>query len=265
MDRRTFLRRAVAAGAVGSAAIGTVAAEAPPARPDHLEHVGDDPAVLEKYQPSFITNHDTREKIVGTYGWHAESTEYENLRAHYYWVKYPTQEGLIPSYIPLIGGSDSHFTDHEPIIVFSDTDTGDVTRVICSGYHHFVLDLPASDLELLARETDAPTNAKIRINTTHHHYRNGAGFERDGVLPDTISGAEFRSWLAKREDWYRDGVFTKSSETAIEDPFSLLPSGGRDTWWKDGTRDAWFARNVWIPLGLRGADETDSLRVEESK
>ncbi len=252
----------MAVGALGTATIGTTTAAEPPSRPDHLENVGDDPAILERFQPSFITNYATRTDIVGVFGWHAESSEYPDLRATYYWTKYPTQKGLLPSYIPFVGGSDSHFTDHEPIIVFSDVNTDEIQRVICSGYHHFVLDLPASDLELLAREADDPTHPKMRINVNHHHYRNGAGLERDGVLPDTIAGAKFGSWLDRREPWYDNGIFEETSKTAVEDPFSLLED--RTTWWKDGTWDAWAARNIWLRFGLRGADETDPLRVEES-
>lgn len=262
MHRRKFLRRAAAAGAVGSVVIGTVAAAEPPSRPDHLENVGDDLDQLRKYQPSVITNYDTRQKMVGCYGWYAESSksECENLRATYFWIKYPTQKGLIPSYVPVVGGSDSHFKDHEPILIISNVDTGEVERVLASGGHHFVLDLPASNLELLSRETDDPTHPKMRVNVNHHHYRNGAGNERDGVLPSTISGVEFGSWLDKRGPWYDNEVFKKTSETAVEDPFTLIDEV--DTWWKEGTRDAWFARNIWIPLGMREADESDTLRVE---
>ena len=260
ISRRQFLATATATAAA-IAVTDTATATETPSRPDHLENVGDDPAILKRYQPSVITNYDTRTKLVGFYGWHAESSEYPGLRATYYWAKYPTQKGLIPSYVPIFGGSDSHFRDHEPIIVFSDTDTGEVKRVICSGYHHFVLDLPADDLELLARETDDATHPKIRINVNHHHYRNGGGATRDGVLPSTIAGAEFGSWLDKRSAWYKNDVYEKSSEEAVEDPFSLLED--RTTWWADGTRDAWVARKIWLRFGLRGADETDTLRVEE--
>ncbi len=101
MHRRQLLRRAVAVGALGTATIGTTTAAEPPSRPDHLENVGDDPAILERFQPSFITNYATRTDIVGVFGWHAESSEYPDLRATYYWTKYPTQNGSTSELYPV--------------------------------------------------------------------------------------------------------------------------------------------------------------------
>ena len=259
-SRRQFLAGATATAAA-IAVTDTAAAAETPSRPDHLEHVGDDPAELRKFQPSLIASYDARQKLVGCYGWYAESSKFPDLRAYYYWFKYPTQESGLAALLPFLSGPDAHFQDHEPYIAFVDKETGEVDRTIQSGYHHFVLELGSDDLELLARETEDPTHPKLRVVDPWHHFRNGRGATRDGVLPTTISGAEFDSWLDKRSAWYKNDVYEKSSEEAVEDPFSLLED--RTTWWEEGTRDAWVARNIWLRFGLRGADETDTLRVEE--
>lgn len=261
MHRRQFIRRAAAAGALGTLAVGTATAAEPPSRLSHLENVGDDIAELRKYQPSIIASREARQLLVGVYGWYAESSEYPDLRAYYYWFKYPTQQSGLTSLIPFLSGPDAHFGDHEPFVSIVDKNTGEVVRTLKSGYHHFVLELLNSDLELRTQHADVPSHPKLRVVDPWHHFRNGANASFDGVLPDTISGAEFGSWLDKRDPWYTNGVYQKSSTEAVEDPFSLLE--GRDTWWADGTWDAWAARNIWIPLGMRGADESDTLRVED--
>ncbi|MFC6720893.1 hypothetical protein ACFQGT_00405 [Natrialbaceae archaeon GCM10025810] len=259
MYRRTFLARAGAVTISSVALTSPASAQSVPDRPDHLENVDDDTDELEQYQPSFIASSTTRSEIEGVYGWYADSSEYDG-RAYYYWVRYPTQRGILPSWVPVVGSADSHFRDHEPVVVYTD-DAGDVERVIVSGYHHFVLDLDSDSLELREDRADDPTHAKLRIVDHHHHYRNGADSTRDGVLPDTMAGVDLRGWLDERESWYDLGVFESSNPEAIEDPFALRDD--LDTWWADGSADAWVGRNVWVPLGLRGADETDTLRIEE--
>lgn len=256
IPRRTYLRRAV--GLAGAGAIATTTASADDSDHDtsHIHSITGDTDVIEDYLPSLVMSHEARQKFVGTYGWKAESTKYDT-DAYYYWFKYPTQRGFFEQ---ILGNSpDSHFTDHEPFICFVNPD-GTVERAIFSGYHHFVAEVNGSDAVLVEdRVAGQPTHLKLRVVDPWHHFQHYESNDRDGVLPDTIGGSEFRSWLDIREAWYDNGVYSKSHHPAVEDPWVLLD---RDTWWEDGSRDAWFARNVWIPLGLRGADETDSLRVE---
>jgi len=243
--RRQYLA-SLAAG--GLATIGTASADGYPSRPDHITSVTGDVDVIAEYQPSLITSIDARQSMVGTYGWRAESSEHD-VDAYYWWIVYPTQDGFLGSF------GDSHFLDHEPIIFYVNSD-GTVESIVFSGYHHFVAE--EQDPRLVEdRVAGTPTHPKLQVVDPHHHYRHYDSDDRDGVRPDTISGTEFRSWLAVREAWYDNDVYSKSHHPAIEDPFLLRE---RDTWWEDGSVDAWVGKNVWPLIGHAGYDERGDLR-----
>ncbi|WP_338141470.1 hypothetical protein [Natrinema salifodinae] len=43
------------------------------------------------------------------------------------------------------------------------------------------------------------------------------------------------------------------------DPFEFYSNDGRQHWWRSDTRDAWFARNVYVPMSTTLGDSRDEL------
>ncbi|WP_049967301.1 hypothetical protein [Natrinema thermotolerans] len=243
------------AGILGGLTVGgttAAAAEDPPEwAVDHITSVGDDPAELRKYEPYLDIPWSDQQSLIGVYGWYADSSEFDT-RAYYYWAKYAKQDSLTDS-IPVLGpllSLDSHFKDHEPVAVFADTDTGEVTDVIYSGYHHFGVRLTGEEMTLVQDETDRPTHPSLQVAVPHHHYRHQRD-ETKGVPAHTISGAEFGSFLEQRSVWDQNNVFASSHEPAVNDPW-LAKSRG--TWWAKDTWDYQFAR-IRILLNWRDGGE----------
>lgn len=257
LSRRQFLTGATATAAA-IAVPGLASAATPPDwAPGHITNVGDDPAELRKCEPYLDMPWSEQQALIGVYGWYADSEDYDT-RAYYYWLKYPRQNSLADS-IPFIGpllSLDSHFGDHEPVVVLADSETGAVQRVLYSGYHHFAVDLAGDEITLVQDETDQPTHPSLTVATTHHHYRHQRD-ETQGVLAHTIAGAEFGSFLEAQPNWAKNNVFKSSNPAAVYDPWKIKQLG---TWWAKDSRDYQFAR---IRLLLNWRDQGhDELATE---
>ncbi|QCW05228.1 hypothetical protein [Natrinema pallidum] len=253
VSRRRFLATAATTAAAAVAVPGLASAADPPGWTlSHITAVGDDEAELRQYEPYLDIRFDDQQQQVGVYGWWAESSEHDT-RAYYYWAKYAKQDSLadrIPFLGPLLS-ADSHFKDHEPIIVFTDPDSGDVQTVVYSGYHHFAVRLTGDEMTLAQDELSIPTHPSLAVATPHHHYRHQRDATR-GVPAHTIAGSEFGSFLEKQPQWERNRVFAKSHDPAVFDPWVARDRG---TWWDKSTRDYQFAR-IRILLNLRDGGET---------
>ena len=242
--RRQVLRAgAVAVGSV-VALSSTAAAAEPPERPDHIHTVSDDPAELAKWQPALHASYSTRQEMRDIYGWKAESDNYET-DAYYYWLRYPSQSSAWEEWLGLdgawFGAADAHLKDHEPFIAF--VKDGALDSVVFSSGHHYADELTADEANL----TDGQ-HANLAVDPTHHHFNHqGAG---DGALPsEFLDGVE--SWLDARKAWYENGVYAKSSEDAVEDPWAARERG---MWWAEDTRDAKL-KGIYQTLNLGGAGD----------
>ncbi len=232
-----------------------------PKFPDHITDVRDDLSELENYQPRLVTQtQQARSDMVGMYGWSADS-ENHDVTAHYYWVKSNTQRSVFYTFGVGNLGPERHFEDHEPIIVFENPD-GTVDKVVCSGGHHLSLVIDGEYGHLIEdRVPDRRTHVVLRQVRPHNHFMEAESTEDGGYVQGY---AEFASWLDVRDRWYRNDHFEKTSDVAVMDPFSFYPPppDGRTYWWREGTWDAWAARNLRIRT-LAIGNERDTLRYEE--
>lgn len=239
-----------------------------PEPPEHITEIRADTDELEQYQPKLYLDYlpwdeqqQTKADMRGVYGWTAESADYD-VTAHYFWTRYNTQRS-VTWYLGFdLPGEwdDSHYLDHEPTIVFVDDD-GEVDEIWTTGGHHYGLRIDGVRGNLSEnRVEDTETHVNLSVIRPHNHYRQ-APLGEEGSFPQTW-GATFDSWLDVRETWYDNGRYGNTSYEAIEDPFSFYDRD-RQHWWREDTTDAWFAKNVWIPLGLSRGDDRDRLFYEE--
>ncbi len=261
VSRRRFV------ATIGTAAVATVAGSSSASADSAPEwssavtteiNRSDDLEELRTYQPLFNISPAAREKLIGLYGWKATSPEHPT-DAYYYWARYTHQEPASASYLDRAVGvlaSDAHLHDTEPVIVFVDSETGKPEQATVTGYHHYATDVTDGRYFIQNEHPDLATHVTLGVVDPWHHYTRDATHQ-----VATVEGfAEFGSWLDKRAEWADDGMYENSSNAAIDDPW-YMQSGGRSTWWADGTRDARAAK-LWLWMGLRGADNADSLRIE---
>lgn len=229
-----------------------------PQFPDHITEVRDDIAELENYQPRLeIATQQARDDMEGMYGWTAESEDHD-VTAHYYWVRSHTQRSIF-WYLGLDAGPEEHYKDHEPILVFENPD-GTVDKVVFSGGHHLAAEIDGEWGHLIEdRMADRRTHVVLRQMRPHNHF-----VEAESTVDgEWVQGhSEFGSWLDRYEDWYRNGRYDKTSDVAVMDPFAFYPSDGRTYWWREGTWDAWAAKNVYVRRPAVG-DQRAILRFEE--
>jgi hypothetical protein len=265
--RRQFLRAAGIGTTLGVSTVlsGPTSAQVDTSewqyKPDHITYSYDQ-AEIEAYQPQFVTSRDTRQQIVGIYGFKAESTKHD-LSAYYYWLRYSFQSSASDSLGTisqlLSGGPDGHFRDHEPVIVFS-RDDGTPDRVVTTGYHHFALEIDADTDDTVwtqDRLSGVESHVHLDIVDPWHHYKTVPPPDDRGTFLESVATVD--NWLEVRDAWKDNGFYDKSHGPAIENPFVMLE---RDTWWADDTIDRQLAP-LWIKIGLGGARDSDQLRIED--
>lgn len=225
---------------------------------DHIDDWGDDPEVLEHYQPRLVIDPRDREQFLGTYGWYADSEEH-GQRAVYLWTRYSHQDSLF-DFLPFVGPFfqiDAHFGDHEPVIVFVDLDSGEVEEVLYTGYHHYAAHLTRDDGLPLSesRKEGEETHVTLRVIHPHHHFE--IERDRDGVPVDTLG--PINSFAEAYPAWTDRGIFENTYHPALQDPWRLTDRGH---WWEEGTWDQRLAR-IHIALDWRDAGDRDELVVDE--
>ncbi|SDL08763.1 hypothetical protein [Natronorubrum texcoconense] len=244
-----------------------------PIPPDHITEIRDDLDELREFQPEFYYGHmnyleqeEARSKARGLYGWTAESEDHD-VTAHYYWFRHQTQQSLLNTLFNVdVSWGDAHYLDHEPTIVFRREDKT-VDTIVTTGGHHYALYIdgewgPMSEEYVSGRET----HVNLMVIRPHNHYMESpSSAVGDGQFVEDFRGT-FGSFRDVREDWYDEGIddgrYNNTADRAIEDPFVFYDEE-RHHWWDSDTNDAWFARNVWIPLGLSEGTSRNRLRFEE--
>ena len=156
---------------------------------------------LSDYQPELELDH-VEVKPTTLYSTYCTSPEYDEDVAMYI-AYYPVQDSLT--------SADSHRLDREPVYVFIDDETGEVTRVTYSAYHY------------IKGEDTSPalngSNPGLRVAEPHHHYQSTAV---DGEFVD------LRPLSEEHQAWYDNGWKAESGVTA--NPYGI---DGQDSWWSE--------------------------------
>ncbi len=252
--RRDVLRGAgLAVAAAGGASVPAVAQTGDyahwDAQPEHVTLSYSEDTLLD-YAPRLIASQETRDKLIGLYGWTATSPEYD-LDWHAYVATYTHQDGTVDSGI--FGFSDSHVGDTEWYFVASDPETGETDRVVYDAYHWLAGKLRASDITLDG------THPVAKIVAPWHPYRHvdidasrATSVESVGDLTD-----EFGAMLA-------NGLDEDLQPGTVVDP-ARMDFGGRSHWWRndigDFSFDAMYA-SLLYRLGFAGADTVDPGALE---
>jgi hypothetical protein len=214
--RRQFLTQtgAAAVALAGVGAVRRVRADHDAAQPDHVRLVYDADR-LRRYRPLLDMEQADREKLLGLYGWVAESPEYDT-DVMVYWMKYTDQEA--PWWAPGTG----HFGDHEPVQVEVDKQTGEVQRVRASIFHWLKGEVTGAAMPL----GDDGRHPELRVFNPHHHFTAAApgavlrkievndlhevydSMLANGLEESLVPGASRKPWLMRTEpDFWRPGEF----------------------------------------------------------
>jgi hypothetical protein len=211
LTRRRFLT-ATAAGVAGTAAVsGRVAANHRDQQPAHVT-LSYDEATLERYQPLYVIAEEDREKLIAQYAWTAKSPEFDT-DAHVYWTSYTHQEGVTEF--------DSHDGDHEPVYVYSDSQTGDVKEVVASVYHWLAGGTHASGIRI-----DNGSNPVLRVMTPHHHHT-AADADSSTHRP------QLENLDQVFDDWLANGMEDDLEPGTVVNPWRMTGPDARTHWWHD--------------------------------
>ena len=242
VGRRAFLRgTGAAAVATGGVAIATgpAAAAHDTAKPEHVT-LSFDETTLERYRPRLVTRH-LDVSPSKQYAWLATSPEHDT-DAYTYWTWYVTQEGLTDR--------DSHYLDREPVYVFVDAETDEISEVVYSGYHWLAA-------RTRSPTTDVDDHPLFQVaERYHHYYRTG---------DDTGELVDLADMDAVFDEWIDNGWEEDLEPGAAQYPWLLasVDSGAsRAHWWRENSLGfSWTAQwmRLWKRLGLRGADEADAV------
>lgn len=244
MKRRAFLKKAGALSSLGigvTASAGIASATHLGEQPEHVTITYDEDW-LKQYQPALVFEKGTQDKLIGQFAWRATSTEYEE-DVGVYWCSYTHQDG--------VSEYDSHLGDHEPLYVFVDSETGDVSRIIYSAYHW------------LAGRTTAPpldaTHPKMHVVKPWHHYYTtpAAGSFADLYKLGSQESLDDPNVTTTFESWLENGLEESLEPGTVVDPWIMKSRGD---WWRDDVAGVSFNAiyvSVLLKLGLHEASQTD--------
>lgn len=238
------------AAAVGSTAAGRVAADHDTSVPGHVT-ITDPMDELEYYRPLLDLNTQTVEVNPTTiYGWKAASSEH-STDVYVYVTYYTHQEGITTW--------DSHIYDREPVYVFVDESSGNITKCLYSGYHW------------LKAETRTPPIFKdstgehpaFMVAEKWHHYL--VDEKKSGYLESVDS-------LGNEDQLQLDGVNTKFEEFldngweedllkgVVVNPWKM-ESPDVESWWASDREE--ILRQIYVSVSripfvdIQGASTTD--------
>jgi len=226
---------------VGSALGGRVLADHDTFQPEHVT-IDFPTDKMNRYRPAFDLSAVDPDDILGLYGWRARSPEYD-YDYYVWWMRWSHQEGVAPA------GVDSHYLDHEPVLVGVNPSNGSVEYLAYSGYHWLKAAAAGSTIPL---QDDHPL---LYIFSPWHHYR---------LAPDaTGSTLEAQDLRDDFDAWVTNQLEDDLVPGASYDPAILGPAGQTD-WWREGS--AGISVNsvlvrAYLTVGVNDAGRTD-LRGE---
>jgi hypothetical protein len=249
MATRRDVVRGVAGLAAGAAVIGSAGAQSTEsdhyaAKPDDVELVYDEDYLL-KYRPTLQISH-LDEQPEALHAFVARDTlDADNphaTNALVYWAEYLIQDGVSPATAGPF--SDSHFGDHEPIIVFVNKADQRVERVVYSAYHWLKGSAPSPPVY-------DGTHPQLYVFDPHHHYR---------VSAQAGEFVELRDLTESYPAWLKNGLDESIEPGATTNPWSMRD---RESWWRDAEAAgiSWSTEellaSVWYQLGFDNAEATD--------
>lgn len=213
------------------------------AKPDDVE-IHWDGYRLWKYQPLLKMDATTRKRFDGLYGYVATSDE-KDTDVMCYWSKTETVKSLPAGNQNL----SSNVGDHDPIYVFVNNETGEVDRIVYSGYNLDAAEVQPSEDQLKQDRVGSPTHATFTVVSGWHHYRH---------TPDNIGHfVELKSWPEVRETWLNNNFSLDAA--AVENPWELQ---NQSDWRSDDGLVS--LTGIWLGIGEKlgwyGAENTDDLR-----
>jgi hypothetical protein len=234
--RREFLGRTgqAAATVVGVAALGDrVRADHDERQPADVQLVYDQDR-LHQHRPLLDMNYADYQRLVGLYGWIAQSPSYDT-DVYVYWCKYTDQEA--PWWAPGTG----HLGDHEPVQVEVDKATGEVQRVRASIFHWIKGEVTGSVMPL----DEAGQRPELRVINPHHQYT--AATNRDNLQAIPVDNLH--------------DVYPGMLANGLEE--SLVPGASKEPWLMRYEEDFWRAGEFGLPFGLGGLPlpDTAALRL----
>ncbi|ELZ14407.1 hypothetical protein C478_07277 [Natrinema thermotolerans DSM 11552] len=194
------------------------------AQPEHVT-VSFDRAAIEAYQPRLLWDrYDVADPISYT-ALYAESPEWDtDVVAGFH--EYAQQEGAT--------AQDSHAGDHEPSYVFINSDTGDVQRVVYSGYHWFQASVTRDQIRLVQNDAGGENPVLRRVPPWNHHLPTASGIDRTGrAFP-------VESMLDSLDAWLVNGM---SGSLRVDQPLNPWKMLNAHDWWQD---DAMSTIEIWM-------------------
>jgi hypothetical protein len=240
--RRAVLKTGGAA-LVGTALAGRVLAEHGTFQPEHVT-IDFPTDMMDQYRPALDLSAVDPDDILGLYGWRATSPEYE-YDYYVFWVRWSHQEGIAPA------GVDSHYLDHEPVLVGVAPDTGTVDYLAYSGYHWLKAQAVGESIPL---DEDHPL---LYVFSPWHHYRIAP--EATGSLLEVQDLRDgYNAWIANQLE--EDLVPGASYNPAILGP------GGQSDWWR--SNEAGISLNAllvraYLTVGVNNAGRTDLAEQQD--
>lgn len=236
MPTRRAVLAGIATGVAGS--VGMVSASHPDTQPGHVTITYDQDA-LHTYRPKLKLEQDDEDALLGLHGWIAKSNEYD-YDWYVYFAEYSHQEGAT-SY-------DSHLSDREPAYVGVDPDTGDVQRLVYSGYHWLAARAQGSAIPM------DDTHPALRVINPWHHY----------TLSDPDRGRlyEVKDLNEVFEAWLSNGLEDDLAFRSVTGPATMRE---RSNWWQDdigGLSITAFRVNMALLRSADGADQIDRERLD---
>lgn len=222
--RRSFLRTAGTVALGAGVLSATATASHFEAQPEHVT-LSFDESTLKTYRPALDIPSQELDKFLGLYGLVATSPEYDT-GCCVYWSSWTHQEGWL-------GNLDSHYGDHEPVYVFFDHDSGEVTKVVASIYHWM-----AGRSEPPAIPMDE-THPRLRVISPWHQYTAADGSGSFYGIEDLTSA--FQSWLD-------NGLEDDLEPGTVVNPWIME---GRGDWWRRGWTG--FSLNAVLVSAFRSA------------
>lgn len=239
--RRDVLRRLGAAAVplagaatVGVGRSGATVAELESETPEYVSREFDE-ALLSRWQPRLRISHLDIQPHT-TYAYVTRSQEQETV-ALSYWHTYRGQNGVV--------GSDSHFGDNEPVVVYINESTDELVSIAYSAYHWFA-----------GRTSEPPTDGDGRpqlyaVKPWHNH----TVTTEQGQLVDLEHLSDDRLSDRIRNDW-------PIHVPAIARPWVMRR---RTDWWADDTVGPLaierILRRAYLAAGLFGADQVDERNL----
>jgi hypothetical protein len=221
---------------------GGAAAAASREPPEHVT-ITDDPAAIRPWQPrlSWSMYPSESQEPLGCYAVRASSPEHDT-DCIVAWHSYAQQHGVT--------GEDSHPGDHEPVYVFFDPSTGDVTEVVYSVFHWRAGSSLPGGVRLVDTDSGGQQPVLEVVTPWHHHLPVVSGADTSGRT------FELRSLSEHLDAWLINGLDDPLRPDQPYNPWRMCEAAN---WWRDGYLPFWetWVVSLRVDLGLGNVPSKD--------